>query len=239
VDWILDNKQRHRAEVVAISGDVVDDGEDWQFQLAAELIRKLRQADYLVLTAPGNHDYGPDGFRENPQSQKWFHDFLSGVEEYPAVFTHKGQAFILLDSMREEMRQIDLWGAQGYLGIDQLQKLDRILDELGNNPAVENIIIILHHHPFDYLFYHGLRDHDDLKGVIARRTGEPPRVNAILFGHKHLDHRFNDPDENKEKLYGIDLIYASGQSVERDEDGKMIIPVLDLETKSIQRFRIP
>ena len=79
----------------------------------------------------------------------------------------------------------------------------------------------------------------DLKSVIARRRDAPPRVNALLFGHKHLDHRFNDPEENKETLYGIDLIYASGQSVERDAEGKMVVPVIDLEAMTIKRFRIP
>jgi hypothetical protein len=59
-----------------------------------------------------------------------------------------------------------------------------------------------------------------------------------LFGHKHLDHRFNDPDDNKEELYGIDIIYASGQTVERDAEGKMTLPVIDLEENAIYRYKI-
>jgi 3',5'-cyclic AMP phosphodiesterase CpdA len=163
---------------------------------------------------------------------------ISQVSEYPALFIRSGQAFVLLDSMEAEIANQELWGAQGYLGLIQLQKLDKLLDELGENPAVENVILILHHHPFDYLFYHGLRDHADLKGIVSRRKGEKPRVNVLLFGHKHLDHRFNDPDENKEELFGIDLIFASGQTVERNEDGKMTLPVIDLDQKTIQRYLI-
>jgi 3',5'-cyclic AMP phosphodiesterase CpdA len=138
--------------------------------------------------------------------------------------------------MEAELENLDLWGAQGYLGKTQLQKLDKLLDDLEKNQAVENVILFLHHHPFDYLFYHGLRDHSDLKGVITRPVDKPPRVNLLLFGHKHIDHRFNDPEENKEILYGIDLIYASGQTVERDRQGKMVLPVIDIEDKTIQRF---
>jgi hypothetical protein len=83
-----------------------------------------------------------------------------------------------------------------------------------------------------------LRDHSDLKGVITRPVDQPPRVNLLLFGHKHLENRFNDPDENKELLYGIDMIYASGSSVERNREGKMKIPVIDIEEKSIERFYV-
>jgi len=238
VDWILENQKLHQTRLVIISGDLVDDGEVWQFEMAGGLISRLKDAGYLVLVAPGNHDYGPDGYREDLASKRAFREMISPVEEYPALFLESGQAFVLLDSMEEEMERREVWGAQGCLGIDQLQRLDLLLDELAENPAVENIVLVLHHHPFDYLFYHGLRDHADLKGVISRREGQAPRVNALLFGHKHLDHRFNDPEDNKEELFGIDLIYASGQTVERDKDGKMTLPVIDLEEKTIQRFLI-
>jgi 3',5'-cyclic AMP phosphodiesterase CpdA len=140
--------------------------------------------------------------------------------------------------MAGEMEKPELLGAQGCLGKKQLQKLDKMLDDLSDNPTIENIIVVQHHHPFDYLFYHGLRDHADLKGVISRRVGKPPRVNVFLFGHKHLENRFNDPDANKEELFGIDMIYASGQTVERDEKGEMVLPVIDLKDKTITRYKI-
>lgn len=238
VDWILENQRLHQSDLVVISGDLVDDGQTWQFEKARDLIGRLREEDYLVLVAPGNHDYGPNGFREDQASKREFRELISGVGEYPAVFIRSGQAFVVLDSMEAEMQRREIWGAQGYLGLDQLQKLDLLLDELAENPAVEGVILIMHHHPFDYLFYHGLRDHANLKGVITRREGEAPRVNVLLFGHKHLDHRFNDPEDNKEALFGIDLIYASGQTVERNESGKMTLPVIDLKEKTIQRYLI-
>ena len=238
MDWIIENQDLHQSSLVVISGDLVDDGETWQFEKARDLIGRLQEANFIVLTAPGNHDSGPDGFRESQKSKQDFRELISQVAEYPALSIKSGQAFVLLDSMEAEMEKHEIWGAQGYLGLKQLQKLDLLLDELADNPAIENIILILHHHPFDYLFYHGLRDDADLKGIISRREGQPPRVNALLFGHKHLDHRFNDPEENKEELFGIDLIFASGQTVERNEDGKMTLPVINLEEKTIQRYLI-
>jgi len=237
-DWILENQETHQSKLVIISGDLVDDGQVWQFEQAREIIDRLRQGGFTVLAAPGNHDYGPDGFRESPTSQQDFCELISGIEEYPAVFIIEGQAIVILDSMAEEIRKMEIWGAQGYLGKEQLQKLDQILDDLADNPAIENIVLTMHHHPFDYLFYHGLRDHADLKGVIARRLNAPPRVNVLLFGHKHLENRFNDPGDDKEELFGIDMIYASGQTVERNSDGKMVLPVIDLEDKTIKRYFI-
>ena len=208
------------------------------FAQAKEQLDRLRQDGFIVLVTPGNHDYGPEGIRESFESQSYFKTYISGVEEYPHLKVIKRQAFILLDSMEEEIKNKEIWGAQGCLGEEQLQKLYLLLDDLAVNPAVENIIVIMHHHPFDFLFYHGLRDQSDLKGVISRRLNEPPRVNMLLFGHKHIEQRFNDPEENKEEFFGIDMIYASGQTLERDQDGLMVIPVINVEEKSIQRFLI-
>jgi 3',5'-cyclic AMP phosphodiesterase CpdA len=238
VDWILGNAEIHGSKLVVISGDIVDDAQKWQFEQAKEQIDRLRGAGYIVLTAPGNHDSGYQGVVESKTSRKQFKKLISGIDKYPYVYSEQGQAFIVLDSMAGEMERAELLGAQGCLGKKQLQRLDKILDELADNPVIENVIVVHHHHPFDYLFYHGLRDHADLKGVVSRRVGKPPRVNVLLFGHKHLEHRFNDPDKNMEELFGIDMIYASGQSVERDETGEMVLPVIDLKTKTINRFKV-
>jgi len=238
VDWILNNKDKHQSELVIISGDVVDDGKAWQFEQAKEQLARLRENGFTVLVCPGNHDYGPAGVWESHLSQEHFFSLISGVKEYPHLQIISGQAFILLDSMAKEIKNIELWGAQGNLGEEQLQKLDQMLEDQAANPAVENVFVILHHHPFDFLYYHGLRDQADLKGVISRRINQPPRVNGLLFGHKHIENRFNDPEENKEELFGIDLIYASGQTVERDQEGKMVIPVINVEEKTIKRYLI-
>ena len=238
VDWIFNNKDKHQSELVIISGDVVDDGKAWQFALAKEQLERLRENGFTVLVCPGNHDYGPEGIRESHLSQEHFFSLISGVKEYPHLQIISGQAFILLDSMAEELKNIEIWGAQGNLGEEQLQKLDQMLEDLAENREVENVFVILHHHPFDFLYYHGLRDQADLKGVISRRINQPPRVNGLLFGHKHIENRFNDPEENKEELFGIDLIYASGQTVECDQEGKMVIPVINVEEKTIKRYLI-
>ena len=238
VDWILNNRAKHQSELVIISGDLVDDGEEWQFLQGREQIDRLRRDGFRVLVCPGNHDYGPAGIRENLQSQSSFAFLISGIEEYPHLKIVDGQAFILLDSMAEEIKNVEIWGAQGNLGEKQLHKLDHMLDEAAEDPGIENVFVVLHHHPFDFQFYHGLRDQANLKGVISQQLNHPPRVNGLIFGHKHIEHRFNDPEENKEKLFGINLIYASGSTVERNQEGKMVIPVINVLDKTIERFFI-
>ena len=237
-DWILNNEDIHRSQLVIISGDVVDDGQIWQFKPARELVESLRSNGYLVLVVPGNHDYGPEGITESSKSSRDFRKLISGIADFPALFKVDGQAFVLLDSMAGEMENREFWGAQGYLGEEQLINLDLLLEDLAQDQDVKNVILVLHHHPFDYLSYHGLRDNADLKSVISRRREGPPRVNVLLFGHKHLERRFNDPEDNKEELFGIDMIYASGQTVERNQDGKMVLPVINLNEKTLDRYFI-
>lgn len=238
VDWIINNSDKHQSELVIISGDLVDDGEEWQFLQAMEQIDRLLGDGFQIFICPGNHDYGPAGIRESLLSQSLFTLLISGIEEYPHLQVVDGQALILLDSMAEEIKKTEIWGAQGNLGEEQLHKLDHMLDEVAEDPAIENVFVVLHHHPFDILFYPGLRDQANLKGVISRKFQQPPRVNGLIFGHKHIERRFNDPEENKEELFGIDLIYASGSTVERNQEGKMVIPVINVMDKTIERFII-
>lgn len=94
VDWILNNKEVHQSSLVIISGDLVDDGENWQFLQAKDLIDRLRNEDYFVLVAPGNHDYGPGGYRENRQSRIDFKELISGVESYPHVYSDCATSFL-------------------------------------------------------------------------------------------------------------------------------------------------
>jgi DNA repair exonuclease SbcCD nuclease subunit len=141
VDWILNNKDKHQSELVIISGDVVDDGKAWQFEQAKEQLERLRENEFTVLVCPGNHDYGPEGVRESHLSQEHFFSLISGEKEYPHLQIISGQAFILLDSMAEEIKKIEMWGAQGNLGEEQLQKLDQMLEDLAENPEVENVLL--------------------------------------------------------------------------------------------------
>jgi len=236
VEWILDHADQHQAQVVVVTGDLTDDGAEWQLQRAAELLDPLEAAGYRVFTVPGNHDYGPFGITESQQSVENFQKYLGGGVEYPHLEVVESTGFVLLDSMQGEVRSIEFIGAEGQLGKEQRQKLDQLLDSLAENSAVDQVVILLHHHPFDLKKFHEMRDAKRFLKIV--RSQEKPRVTALLFGHKHLDFRFNDPEDHKEELYGIDLIYAGGSSVERNREGEMIIPVIDLEALVIERYGV-
>lgn len=234
VDWILEKKSTHKSKVVIITGDIVDDGALWQYKEAKKQIDRLRNDDITVLCTPGNHDYGTNGIIENRKCIKYFKKYLSGDIDYPHYELIENHAFVLLDSMLEEMKEIEFWGAQGKLGQDQLRNLDNLLNELEDNSSETKVIIALHHHPFYYDYFLKLRDDELFKKVITREKYGTSRANCVIFGHKHVEKRFND----KEEKYGIDVVFASGSTTERHSNGKMSISVIDLNTNKIIRHQI-
>jgi 3',5'-cyclic AMP phosphodiesterase CpdA len=238
VDWLLKKRTTHKSKIVVITGDIVDDGALWQYQEAKKQLDKLRNNGFYVLCTPGNHDYGPNGIIENNECIGYFRKYVSGDIDYPYCEMINGHAFVLLDSMYEEMRETEFWGAQGKLGKNQLRDLDKLLDDLENDSSDTKVIIALHHHPFYYNYFLKLRDDELFKKVITMEESGTSRVNCLLFGHKHVEKRFNDPASSKEEKYGIDIIFASGSTTERHSNGKMIVPNINLMEKTISRHKV-
>ncbi|MFO8035360.1 MAG: metallophosphoesterase [Anaerolineales bacterium] len=236
--WLVDHPSISNQDVILITGDVVDDGLLWQYEIAKGYVERLREAGFCVLCVPGNHDYGPFGITESRRSVRYFREYLSGDVVYPHLEVISGQAFILLDSMEQEMEDIEFWGAQGELGEDQLARLDQTLKNVEDDPGVENIILALHHHPFQTEFSSQLRDADAFLEVISGDGKGTSRVDCLLFGHKHVELRFNRPPEDKESQLGIDLIYNGGSTVERNQEGDMIVPVIDIREMEIRRYKV-
>lgn len=237
-EWLIKHRSRHESNTILITGDIVDDGATWQYHRAHEHVHRLRENDFQVLCVPGNHDYGPLGITESQRSAANFQEYLAGDVQYPHLEIIERQAFILLDSMFQEIQDVEFWGAEGELGEDQIHTLDQILQRLAGDDKVEKVVIALHHHPFEYKRFHQLRDAEQFLETITAFDGGESRVNALLFGHKHVAQRFNQPPLDKEAQYGLDLIYAAGSSVERDQSGRMNIPVIDLTKITIHRFKI-
>ncbi len=231
VDWIVDNPHEHEAHVVVITGDLVDDGALGQYRAFKQQKERMEGAGLLVLTTPGNHDYGFNGIFESSESMARYREFASGGVGYPNVVEVDGCAFILLDSMLQEMIDHEMWGAQGELGQQQLADLDRILNDIEQNRPDFRVVVALHHHPFYYRYVMTLRDNARFKSVIADKDKGDARVDCLVFGHKHNEHRFSD----KEREYHIGVIYASGATTERDDAGKLVVPVVDVATSDIVR----
>lgn len=235
VDWIIANQDEHKSNVIIITGDIVDDGALGQYRKAKSYIEKLKKAKFVVLPTPGNHDYGTNGIVESWECVARYRKYISGDVDYPHLLKEDGCAFIMLDSMLQEMVEHELWGAQGELGKQQLNELDRILNEIEEDDPGMKVVVALHHHPFYYRHFLKLRDDDLLKKVIRDEDRHKSRVHCLVFGHKHVDHRFNGKG-SKEKKYNIGVIHSAGSSTERDDDGKLIVPVIDLETNLIDHY---
>lgn len=238
VQWILNQKKIHQSSVVAISGDITDDGAEWQFQQAREMFDRLTEAGFTVLPVPGNHDYGLFGITESKKSAANFRKYIGGQVEYPHLVVIDRTAFLLLNSMEGELPSVEMIGAEGSLGKKQLKRLAGMLEELGENPDIKKVVLILHHHPFDLKKFHVMRDAGRFLKILKNKKQMMQGKAAVLFGHKHVEKRFNDPEDHKEDSYGLDLIYASGSIVERNQEGKMVVPVIDLDDLVITRYKI-
>ena len=237
VSWVINNKETHGSNVVVLTGDVVDDGALGQYREAEAQIKRLTDAQLTVLSAPGNHDYGANGIAESWDCVARFKKYISGDVDYPYAVNIDDCVFIMLDSMLQEMKDYELWGAQGELGKQQLSELDRILNNIEENEPEKKVIVALHHHPFYYNYFLKLRDDELFKKVVMDEDRGDSRINCLLFGHKHTEKRFSD-QPSKEAKYNIDVIYASGSSTERNDNGKLVIPVIDLNNNSVNRVLI-
>lgn len=238
VKGIIDTKNKHKCDTVVFTGDITDDGHRWQLRRANSIIDRLRDA-FNVIIVPGNHDYGRNGIHESTEAQKRFHSVLKLDDDYPTVQIIGGVAYIGLDSMEKEMKDTEAIGAQGEIGKKQLIELDAELTDLRDNKSVKKIVVALHHHPFYYRYVMVLRDAGELKEVLKSGSPSAPRVDALVFGHKHGTKRF----KNKEDKYGIPLIFASPKStsMKKTKEGKAVftINLIDLEKKSRKAIEIP
>jgi 3',5'-cyclic AMP phosphodiesterase CpdA len=189
--------------IVALTGDLVDDArEQGAYDAAVERLARLERAGIPVVVIPGNHDYGFElRVYERfvaPFKHAFYRRFdrgagiwvvqgsglvrVAGPQEvtYPKLELLGGIAFIGLDSQEQELEGfIPSLSSDGQLGQAQLARLEVMLA----SPQVASArarVLMLHHHAFDHLPLHRLKDADALYPLIRGR------VHALLFGHNHL-----------------------------------------------------
>ncbi len=209
---IIDNiaflKQPAENYVIVITGDIVDNANiDGQMDEAAEDLALLESLGYIVLPAPGNHDYGTgtlgDGKFIEIFKKKYFRnpDFT-----YPKLDIIEGTAFIALDSTAEEVHWYDRFFSEGELGQEQLDRLEILL----NDAAISSLkkVVYLHHHPFDFKLGMQLRDSDKLKKVIENK------LDMLLFGHYHVHP--STTGKIFHGVWGIPRCYNGGTSTHKN-----------------------
>ncbi len=200
--------------LIIITGDIVNDARKIQYREAQYIIDEYRNKGYCFLIAPGNHDYGWMGFIAKRKNIQRFGKYLSQDIDFPTVTQIGNCHFIGLDSMEGELEPIENLGSEGEIGQEQLLELDALLDETRTKYPNDKIFVYFHHHPFYWDYNLSLKDSDKFQEIIKPRLdgngNKIPRLEGLLFGHKHLEKRFG----GREATYLIKVILESKATTE-------------------------
>jgi 3',5'-cyclic AMP phosphodiesterase CpdA len=216
-DNVIFEKEPADEYIIVMTGDLVEKATNLSNYEEMKLyIEKLEATGFTVLVVPGNHDYGTGGLGSKKYVKLFKEAFFGDPKiEYPKLDIIDGIAFIGLDSMAEELHWYDRLFAEGELGAKQLQRLDAMLAD-GSASACPYRVVYLHHHPFDPLPLHQLKDSDRL-GEILQKHGN---VDALLYGHNHMGKKRNGK-------WGIPRCYDAGTTT-RKQDRTGAHRVIDL-----------
>ncbi len=206
VNAVILQKQPADRYVIVVTGDIVENGFNRsQYDQAKALLARLKDAGFTVLAVPGNHDYGSGNIACSENTAVFKETFFENHNvEYPKVDILGNIAFIGLDSMAEELNWYDFLWANGELGEKQLTRLSKVLGKKEVQDCAERVVY-LHHHPFDPLPFHELKDSEALHRVLD----EHGRISALLYGHNHKG-------KTRNGAWGISRCYDAGSTTSKD-----------------------
>lgn len=212
LSWRKNRKRRYRPSVlkrlvasihaenpdkVLLTGDLIQIGLNSEVAQAADWLTSLG-APGSVMLVPGNHDIYADG-SATAIERSWrgylFPDESQDGETHPRAFPtlrRNGRlSFIGLSSACVT----PVFMATGRLGVDQLARLDALLQREAE--AGQLVCLLIHHPPLPGMtdWRKGLKDASALKTVLI---DHPP---ALIF-HGHLHH-------NRELQWGNSHIYCT------------------------------
>ncbi len=168
---------------VVVTGDLSNLSLEEEFEQAKRLLTPL---DGIVSVVPGNHDLyvRAAAGRFEAHFERWIRSDLDPFPGHPYPFVRLvgHVAVVGLGSARPTP-----WGfSSGRLGLDQLDRLDRLLD----HPEVSKRykVVCLHHPILDRpeVRFHKLRRLDD--EAMLRPLLLEHHVGMVLHGHNHLVH---------------------------------------------------
>ncbi len=179
---LMADLRRRRPDRIVFSGDATTLGFENEFAQARRLFG-LDEADPLPgIAVPGNHDYYTRAVAAAGLFERHFNDWQQGVrvDDHRYPFAQK-VGHLWLVGVNSSVPSRWMWDASGRVGGDQLERLERLLGQLG-----EGLRVLVTHYPIcracgshEYPM-RGLRD---LKALIdvATRGG----VRLWLHGHRH------------------------------------------------------
>lgn len=239
IEYIInkDEWNTNKPIVIVVTGDITHRGKRKEFISARNAFAHLKhQTDHEILFLPGNHDYGAHGvFGEVSEDRfnnfkqifgKVFDNF--STIKYPNEKVINGHTIINLDSIQGQLGTKDDKLADGEVGRNQRNELNRILSkpEIKDRSSEKKVILCLHHHPFIFpgesllvglgeKVGHALDDDDELREVIKGR------VDVLIFGHDHKHLNFSDTylsGEVGDDAYNIPKILSCGKSTENGKE---------------------
>jgi 3',5'-cyclic AMP phosphodiesterase CpdA len=163
-------------DVLVVTGDITDDGHEAQYAHALELLKPFKG---VIVTVPGNHDYGPWGNIYSKECVKRYAKLRAALGcDKPFIFSNlvsvKGE-IIMLDTCLRTTAPIDF--AQGKVGWLALKKLVWKLKAI--KAAGARSVIAMHHSPYEMDWVLKLQDSKEfLRSVLGL-------VDVLLFGHEH------------------------------------------------------
>ncbi len=227
-------KQQYPNHNLIVTGDIVDDGHEVQYDQAYEALKPFLGN---VFIAPGNHDFGAAGNFYSRERAERFDNKLSIPLQQGGTFTgdftpvvnlimdehdYEKVMLIALDTNLETKNAFDF--ACGEVGDGQLSFLNSILSE----PilADRTKILFFHHHPFIHNNpFMELKDAQELFRTIYNK------IDILCFGHKHVKGIW----ENRS---GIKHILSSENSPGKDwareiDISQRVITIKDIEIRPI------
>lgn len=161
------NRLDPRPDLVLLSGDLVDHGEDDEYTMLGELLVAL---DVPLLAIPGNHD-DREAFRRAFAGRSWLPE--SGPIDY-VVSDGAAVRIVAVDVTLPGLHH-------GTFGAEKAAWLDGVLAAEPRRPTV----VMMHQPPFDtgipYLDLYSCREGQRLADVVRRHR----QVERIVCGHVH------------------------------------------------------
>lgn len=179
-DRLVEWAHEHAVDRVVITGDLSNLALEQEFE---HIVAKLDAIGLPVTVIPGNHDTYTRGSVRQRRFESMFARFMDGerLGEHPDDFYPFVQRFdeVALIGVSTAHASLPLY-AVGTVGERQLERLDRMLDALGEQGLTR--IVLIHHPvmPGVSKRRHDLIDLPAFGEVVARRGAE-----LILHGHEH------------------------------------------------------
>ncbi|OXE36743.1 MAG: hypothetical protein CGW95_05830 [Phenylobacterium zucineum] len=243
----LENPQDY---TIIHTGDINDSAKPETMDQSLAMLNAMADKGWRIRLVPGNHDCG-DAVHVDPADANRFktkyakYIFGEAPHKFPVLHLTDECAFIGLDSNEGEMRCWDRLMAEGNLGDQQIEDLNRLLDE----PEVRKrkVVLYLHHHPFfnafvvnadfgdrrygAHLFSFFTRSFRRLKDAYTLMQCVRDRADMLLFGHQHFGLDYSTEGQR----YGIpvSLDGSSSTAYQMDTD-RMRYRIIDTSTGKVE-----